>query len=208
MWPLKPNGAIVNDLKRIYYFPALDSMLYEIIKSPTKIDQIQAGANHFLLLTRGQFVYSYGDNRFDQCGHSLSCSATIPLASVPVELKEDHREEDKKSFEATRILNPIEFFSALVPVTISTGDFHSVVLTADGSAYRFGKDYGSPELITLIDDEIGQGSALSIEEEPEIVGVDCGCSHTILVTREGEIWTSGSSTTSIICPRRPSRSAI
>lgn len=90
--------------------------------------------------------------------------------------------------ERDRILNPIEFFSGLSPLHIATGDLHSVVLTSDGSAYIFGKDHGAPALINLV-----EGENATEEEEPTIVKVACGSGQTMLLTREGDAWGSGSS---------------
>jgi alpha-tubulin suppressor-like RCC1 family protein len=175
-----------NDSKLMYYFSSLSSPSYQIIRSPSRIDDISAGANHFLLLTTGEFLYSFGDNRFDQCGHSRPFSI-IPLpstsSSTPLNLV---TEEKIQVEERDRILNPIEFFSGLSPLHISTGDLHSVVLTSDGSAYIFGKDHGSPSLINLL-----EGEDATEEEEPTIVRVACGSGHTMLLTREGDVWGSG-----------------
>lgn len=163
----------------MYHFPSLSLALSAavspdddyIIRSPTPIDRIVAGANHFLLLTSSSSVYSIGDDRFSQSGGIVPPSTSTSRAPT---------------------LNLIEFFSGLFPISITAGDLHSAVITADKSVYIFGKDQegqcgggggGEPSLITLASGEQ--------EEEPEVDQVACGSNHTVLLTSNGDVWVCG-----------------
>lgn len=108
-------------------------------------------------------MFSYGDNRFGQCG---TASSQIPAVSI---------------------ISPLSFFEGLSPpIHIATGDFHSCVVTLDGALYIFGSDkegqcggYGGlePSMVDLGD--------VNVEM------VECGSGHTVCKTDEGKIWVTG-----------------
>lgn len=142
-----------------------------------RIDSIAAGAAHFLLLSSSQQVYSVGDSRYGQAG---------PFSSQPL-----------RASNAPQALNHLSFFDGLFPVAVSCGAFHSAVVTRDGAAYLFGSDKegqcggqsggNEPEMIDLEEAE-------EEEEGIEIVQVACGAAHTLLRTRDGQVWCAGTST--------------
>ncbi|KAG0663882.1 putative E3 ubiquitin-protein ligase herc6 [Rhodotorula mucilaginosa] len=139
-----------------------------------RIDSIAAGAAHFLLLSSSQQVYSVGDSRYGQAG---------PFSSQPL-----------RASNAPQALNHLSFFDGLFPVAVSCGAFHSAVVTRDGAAYLFGSDKegqcggqsggNEPEMIDLEEAE-------EEEEGIEIVQVACGAAHTLLRTRDGQVWCAG-----------------
>lgn len=155
----------------IYFFAESLSSLRpaSVLSNPSKdpVLKIIAGASHFLLLTASS-VLSFGDNRFKQCGISHS-----PPSST--------------------FLSLVDYFEGLLPVEIAAGDVHSAVVTADGSLYVFGADMegqcggngGEPNLVDLEDGDL--------DDEPEVVGVACGSSHTVVRTNSGDVWLTGSS---------------
>ena len=142
-----------------------------------RIESIAAGAAHFLLLSSSQQVYSVGDSRYGQAG---------PFSSQPL-----------RTSDAPQALNHLSFFDGLFPVAVSCGAFHSAVVTRDGAAYLFGSDKegqcggqsggNEPEMIDLEEAE-------EEEEGIEIVQVACGAAHTLLRTRDGQVWCAGTST--------------
>ncbi|GAA5966575.1 hypothetical protein JCM8115_006874 [Rhodotorula mucilaginosa] len=139
-----------------------------------RIESIAAGAAHFLLLSSSQQVYSVGDSRYGQAG---------PFSSQPL-----------RTSDAPQALNHLSFFDGLFPVAVSCGAFHSAVVTRDGAAYLFGSDKegqcggqsggNEPEMIDLEEAE-------EEEEGIEIVQVACGAAHTLLRTRDGQVWCAG-----------------
>ena len=168
------RSSSADEPATIYFFAtlaeALDTArLPTVLSSPSQepILKIIAGGSHFVLLTPSS-VLSYGDNRFKQCGMSHS------------------------SFSSTS-LSLIEYFEGLASVEIAAGDVHSAVVTADGSLYVFGADMegqcggngGEPNLVDLGDGDL--------DDEPEIVSVACGSSHTVVRTKSGDVWVAGSS---------------
>lgn len=108
-------------------------------------------------------MFSYGDNRFGQCGtHS---SQTSSLSAI----------------------TPLAFFEGLSPPRyIATGDLHSCVVTQDGALYIFGSDkegqcggYGGlePSMVDLGDVNVDM--------------VVCGSGHTVCKTDDGQVWVTG-----------------
>ena len=142
-----------------------------------RIESIAAGAAHFLLLSSTHQVYSVGDSRYGQAG---------PFSSHPLDASND-----------PQALNHLSFFDGLFPIAVSCGAFHSAVVTRDGAAYLFGSDKegqcggqsggNEPQMIDLEEEEGG-------DEGIEIVQVACGAAHTVLRTRDGQVWCAGMST--------------
>ncbi|KWU44027.1 RCC1/BLIP-II protein [Rhodotorula sp. JG-1b] len=136
-----------------------------------RIESIAAGAAHFLLLSSTHQVYSVGDSRYGQAG---------PFSSHPLDASND-----------PQALNHLSFFDGLFPIAVSCGAFHSAVVTRDGAAYLFGSDKegqcggqsggNEPQMIDLEEEEGG-------DEGIEIVQVACGAAHTVLRTRDGQVW--------------------
>ncbi|GAA5837854.1 hypothetical protein JCM11251_004678 [Rhodosporidiobolus azoricus] len=139
-------------------------------------------AAHFLLLSSpSQTLYSWGDNRYGQCG------------PVPLQALKPHSAEGRQT-----ILPKIEFFDGLFPdPPLHCGAFHSAVRTRDGAVYVFGSDKegqlgggeegggAEPEMVELSTEEGEE------EEGNEVVQVACGSGHTVLLTRRGEVWVAG-----------------
>ncbi|KAM0747633.1 RCC1/BLIP-II [Meredithblackwellia eburnea MCA 4105] len=137
-----------------------------------------AGASHFLLLTSTS-VYSFGDNRYSQCGQPPSSSSSSKSPAPP----------ENGSLRMTKI----DFFEGLKPIAVAAGDLHSVVVTEGGVAYAFGRGSegecgegggGEPELVVL---ELEGEEAV---DDVEVLDVACGGNHTVLVTNKG-VWVTG-----------------
>ncbi|GAA6032395.1 hypothetical protein JCM8097_008153 [Rhodosporidiobolus ruineniae] len=154
--------------------------------SPERLTALSTGpaAAHFLLLTSPSgSLYSYGDNRYGQCGPVPRLSPPPPLFNAP---EEPPRVE----------LHHLDFFDGLFPAPpLVCGAFHSAVRTRDGSLYVFGSNKegqlglpagegGGAEPMLV---ELGEG-----EEGEEVEMVAAGAGHTVVVTKQGEVWVAGS----------------
>ncbi|GAA5973863.1 hypothetical protein JCM11641_003201 [Rhodosporidiobolus odoratus] len=138
-----------------------------------------SGSAHFLLLTSpSQSLYSWGDDRYGQCG-------PVPPPPAPVS-------SHPRANQVTTTLPRLEFFNGLFPVTISCGAFHSAILTKDGSVYLFGSNK---------EGQLGLGSLGGVEPEslelPEEAGevkqIACGGGYSVVLTEAGEVWAAGAS---------------
>lgn len=161
---------VEDNIVHLYSSPSSLATKTFLEAPPSTIFQISGGGGHFLLCTSSA-VFSFGDNRHGQCG--------IP-PSMPT---------------SSSTLNKVEFFDGLSPTLVAAGGAHSVVVTADGSAYIWGDNRegqcggfittaGEPTLISLLPDE-------EVGDEPDIIDAACGSQHSVLVTRQKGVWVAG-----------------
>ncbi|GAA5893399.1 hypothetical protein JCM6882_008023 [Rhodosporidiobolus microsporus] len=179
----EPTEAHLYPTLSALFSPSPSPLILSLPSSSTFQERITSlstgGAAHFLLLSSpSQVLYSWGDNRYGQCG------PIPPRALVP------NPAEGEKT-----LLPKVEFFDGLFPVApLSCGAFHSAVRTRDGAVYVFGSDKegqlggggegggAEAELVDLPEGAAGDG---------EVAQVACGAGHTVLLTKEGEVWVAG-----------------
>ena len=90
-----------------------------------RIKQVKCGSNHHLALDDRCFVYSWGCNKFGQCG-------------------------DGKAKQCLNTPRLIEFFANEIVKGIDCGSFHSYCRTEEGKHYLFGSNYEN-ECVTFND---------------------------------------------------------
>ncbi|GAA5876252.1 hypothetical protein JCM16303_007071 [Sporobolomyces ruberrimus] len=149
--------------------------------SPEHISSISSGASNFIVLAfPSSRLFSLGDNRYGQLG--------VPQTNV-------HSSEGTK-------LHRVEAFDGLRIAEVSTGAFHSAVLTESGECYFFGSDQQGqcggteggwePTINDTLETEYDGDEANGVEESmSDIMQVCAFGESTVLRTRAGQIWVAG-----------------
>lgn len=129
-----------------------------------EIKQLAAGAEHSVALTDKGTAYVWGGGKEGQLG--LGTKTTVPS---PLELKVDIR-----------------------IMCISTGYYHTAIVSVDGILYTFGeKDGGKLGLPkTLCCKRYNKPTEVSTIPG-KIVSVSCGGTHTMALTAEGKVYAFG-----------------
>eukprot|EP01084_Bolivina_argentea_P309957 536202_1 len=150
-------------------------MTPQLIPSFTKYKAIQiaAGQSHSLVLTEDGNVWSFGYNNQGQLGHANQKTNSTP--TIIEALKDEHI------------------------VQISSGSFHSAVISQKGNLFCFGNNgYGQCGLgdnwnaDILIPKKVDINKEYKEEKEPLIPSyVDCGGNHTLLLTENNFVMSWG-----------------
>jgi alpha-tubulin suppressor-like RCC1 family protein len=149
-----------------------------------QIISLCCGKDHTLLLTQGGLMYSFGDNRKGQLGHSHFESSSIPKAVVA---------QDQKPLKNV--------------IQIACGSFHSACIVESGILYTWGSGDclgTTPNFRLAVDDQkhLQQQqqhsdvhdlkmpdsccpSLLPFFQKRRIAQVVCGENHTTVLTHEG-----------------------
>ncbi|KAH8022262.1 hypothetical protein HPB51_023140 [Rhipicephalus microplus] len=129
-----------------------------------QIKQLAAGAEHSVALTDKGTAYVWGGGKEGQLG--LGTKATVPS---PLELKVDIR-----------------------IMCVSTGYYHTAIVSVDGILYTFGErdggKLGLPK--TLCCKRYNKPTEVSTIPG-KIVSVSCGGTHTMALTAEGKVYAFG-----------------
>ncbi|CAG9560566.1 unnamed protein product [Danaus chrysippus] len=135
-----------------------------------KIVDIACGRHHTLLLTENG-IYSAGDNSYGQLGVGCRWGGAIGDAAI-----------------ASGELIHVSYNWTAPIIVISAGHYHSAAVDAGGRLYTWGvhgqlclgsvDDQYSPRLVTKL-----QGR--------KVLNVGCGSCHTVVLMKNGEVWSSG-----------------
>jgi alpha-tubulin suppressor-like RCC1 family protein len=109
-------------------------------------------------------VFSFGDNTFGQLGTNSFIETHLPMF----------------------IMNNIN--------KISTGCYHSLLLTNNNQVYSFGSNSNGQlglNLPILLNSTINQPTQLSIPNSNSIVQISCGNYHCLLLSKSGLVFTFG-----------------
>ena len=151
------------------YKPKMNQFLKDKI-----IIEISCGINHTIVLTNHGEVYGWGDNRFGQIGN---------------------RKSGEDECEAHSYF--INEFNGEKVISISCGGWHSLALTQSGNAYSWGQNKYR---------QLGRNTSgnmhSSYPKQIEIIGdiifnqISCGPLHSLLLSRDGNIYVFGSNSNS------------
>lgn len=131
-----------------------------------------AGYCHSLAATREGTLFTWGDGIFGQCGHGARAAVLSPQV--------------------------VAALSGVRIVAVAGGEYHSIVVDDNGTAYSFGAGEAN-DRGTWVGGWLGHGD---YEEQPmprpigalyrrRVVSVAAGRHHSVLLVDGGELWTCG-----------------
>eukprot|EP01084_Bolivina_argentea_P077555 140708_1 len=149
----------------------LSPQILRPFSTKNKAIKVAVGVEHSLILTRERKVWSFGSNRWGQLGYG--------------DLKDN--------------INPrmIEQINDCEIVHISCGEYHNCAISNKGQLFVWGRnDYAQCGLGQFSNEKIMVPTILNLnkyDDEPLLIPVysDCGCSHTVILTRDGVILSCG-----------------
>ncbi|CDJ62681.1 Myosin B, related [Eimeria necatrix] len=145
------------------------------LPQPLKVKALECGVDHSVLLTEEGFVYSWGANKYGQCG----CAPRQPFVCEPTRLRFQHPREPKEGARIT---------------TIGVGGYHNGALDCSGRLYMWGR--GSHIYIKGVVSDLPLPLWISLRElleAPAAVSVHCGLGLTYLLLSDGSLLSFGSS---------------
>nr|XP_020464194.1 regulator of chromosome condensation [Monopterus albus] len=136
-----------------------------LLSLPEKIVQVIAGGMHTVCLSDTGHVYTFGCNDEGALGRDTTeeGSEMVP-GQVTVEEK---------------------------VVQVSAGDSHTAALTEDGTVYIWGAFRDNNGVIGLLDSMKGSPVPAKVPMTEAVVKIASGNDHLVLVTQEGNLYTSG-----------------
>ncbi|MCB0735932.1 MAG: T9SS type A sorting domain-containing protein [Bacteroidetes bacterium] len=148
--------------------------------------QVAAGSNHSMVLTKSGKLYAFGGNGYGQLGIGNNTSEYEP---VRVKMGD----YDGTTYLGDNSANPI--------VAIDAGDYHSIVLTANGQVYSFGLN-GDGQLgdnttnyrntpIRVHKGAYKGTQYLGDDINDPIVHITAGGSHSLAVSAKGTVYSFG-----------------
>lgn len=138
-----------------------------------KVVKISAGDHHSLILTEDGTVYSFGRNNVGQLGIGNTVNSSIP-----------------KKVASTADFNNGD--SSNKVVDISAGEYHSLILTEDGTTYGFGSN-GSRQIGTTVGNK-NVPTKLEVTTEfknDNVTSISAGFNHSLLTTKDGTAYGFG-----------------
>ena len=151
-----------------------------------EVKLLACGANHTILVTQDNEMYSCGGNMFGECGLGHS--------------------HDAHEFQKVELDSGIDNEkSEFIIEQVSCGSEHSFIRTRNHELWSCGQNYaGQLGLGTMNNESRFQKVSLELQENEsdavsrnnrdviELKQVSCGDNHTVLLTMNNEIWTCGS----------------
>ncbi len=133
------------------------------------VKSISSGYHHNVILTNDGVVYTNGSNQYSQLGNGLDNS------NVPI-----------------KVASTTEFTNEKVKM-IASGQFHSMILTDDGTVYTFGQNENG---------QLGNGSdvnsavPIKVKDANGFVNgnvkmISAGRKHSMILTDDGTVYTFG-----------------
>lgn len=149
----------VKGVKRIY-----KPMIIEHLKDVYSIES-SAGTRHSLVLSKEGHVYSFGCNRFGQCGFTPSKNSLLP--------------------------SKIEFDECIFINKVRCGWNHSIVISDEHkSVISFGRnDYGQLGIGHF--DSVDKPTKVLTLCDIEIEDISVGSEHNIALTKDGDVYSWG-----------------
>lgn len=157
--------------------------VFEVSKEPTLVEGVQGvtaiacGSNHSAFVADGQ-LWTYGSNKHDQLGRETNESETASseLGKVTFEAADGHRPQ------------------VLMP---ALGASHSAAITEGGVLWTWGWGgsfwYGTGALGHGHRESLTEPTIVQrlVEAGEEVIQVACGSQHTLILTREGRLYSTG-----------------
>eukprot|EP00928_Gymnodinium_smaydae_P061148 TRINITY_DN45302_c0_g1_i1.p1 TRINITY_DN45302_c0_g1~~TRINITY_DN45302_c0_g1_i1.p1 ORF type:complete len:464 (+),score=109.26 TRINITY_DN45302_c0_g1_i1:68-1393(+) len=157
----------------------------EVSKEPTLMDDVHGvstgacGSNHSAFVVGGK-LYTYGSNKYHQLGRKAGAEAEegagSPPAPVVIEASDGHRPSVR---------------------AVSLGAFHSAAITEGGALWTWGwggsfwHGAGALGQGTRDTEEVPALVTRFVEQGEEVVQVACGSQHTVVLTNEGRLYSTG-----------------
>lgn len=160
-WGKAGNGRLGNGQTTAEY--QVPDKVSSLLRLQVKVLAVSCGALHTLALTDCG-VFGWGSSQYGQLGAEEVQRATQPIIIESL------------------IHEPI--------VAVKCGQYHSLALTKDGRAYSWGwgvhgqLGHGNPENLNI-------PKVIKKLKDKFIVSVDAGQCHTVLLSRNGEVYTFG-----------------
>ena len=137
--------------------------IYQLMKA--KISEIQCGAEYSIAISQEDLkVYSWGWGDFGRLGHSDCNDIFVP--------------------------SPILSLSGKKVTSVSCGDTHTLVATAEGELLSFGRNQNGQLGNGKIDD-CHDPQAVDALKDEFVVQVACGAEHSACCTRDGKVFAWG-----------------
>jgi len=157
----------------------------EVSQEPTLVEEFQGvtaaacGSNHSAFVVDGQ-LYTYGSNKYDQLGREVGEGASSGIGAAPAPVLLEMEEGQRLGIQQ-----------------VALGAFHSAAVTEDGALWTWGwggsfwhgagalghgtrVTAASPTLVNMF-----------LEKGEKIRQVVCGLQHTLVLTSEGRLFTTG-----------------
>ncbi|XP_014487466.1 PREDICTED: RCC1 domain-containing protein 1 [Dinoponera quadriceps] len=153
--------VVLTNLGRVFNAPVLAEMPKRV-----KFVDIASGFDHTILLAENGDVYSMGMGTRGQLGHN-----------------------DLEDYDNPRL---IEALAGLKVAQISAGGWHSAAVTDQGDLYTWGWNTNGELGIESEDTKVHAVPILiNVNEEMNVMSVECGNSFTICLTDDGSFWGCG-----------------
>jgi alpha-tubulin suppressor-like RCC1 family protein len=209
----KPNEEIISEF---FLKPAPPNFAGELPSDKMIVTDIACGGNHLLVIARtpggsASQVYSSGLNNYGQLGHGdanegnavntnrheLTLVSTMSVKAFELQSCAMH----PNMYFAPYILQ-VEALEDKIIVKVEAGAFHSMALDFSGNLYAFGRsDQGQLGIDTRMPNQerITCGAFESLPKivvfpggEPVLISdVACGDNHTLVITKENEVYSWG-----------------
>ncbi|GMF18203.1 unnamed protein product [Phytophthora lilii] len=170
------HSAVITDSGELYTFGmndcgqlGLDHMQHQstpqLVKSleGTEVAMVACGLYHTIFCTAGGELFACGKNDYGQLGLAHNRQIKVPTV--------------------VSLTNEMVCF-------VACGYYHSVVVTAGGRTFSFGRnDYGQLGIGSKIHQNAPNVVALS--SNTRMVRATCGCYHTVLLSEQGQVYVFG-----------------
>eukprot|EP00736_Rhodelphis_marinus_P005787 Rmarinus@m.6743 len=146
----------------------------ESVSRPTVVDMIRGGGAvdvacgscHTVIVLLSGEVFSFGDNKYGQCGHPIG--AGFPTIPLPIGGLLGHRAK-----------------------SVACGAGHTVILTDDQRVFTFGVGMHGQLGHGEFANETSGPREITTLKKTAVIGVACGMAHTILLDVHGMVWGFG-----------------
>ncbi|XP_033495617.1 regulator of chromosome condensation [Epinephelus lanceolatus] len=135
-----------------------------LVSLPEKIVQVMAGGMHTVCLSETGHVYTFGCNDEGALGRATTEEGSVVPGKVTLEEK---------------------------VVQVSAGDSHTAALTEDGKVYMWGTFRDSNGGIGLLEPMMNSTLPIKVPVTEPVVKIASGNDHIVMVTLEGNLYTSG-----------------
>lgn len=173
-----------------------------VLDLPSTVQSVAAGARHSVALTTDGHLYSWGDNRSGQLGHSSNKNSKCPIRPIPHAATFTHIAAASVTTVALTDRGIVYGWGhgTVVPlkvvglgdspvVQVACGPYHTVAVTASGEVYTWGCWHA-----------VGRRTVTPVPQRLRrlgpVVDVACAAHATVVVTATGRVYAVGESSSS------------